>query len=132
MAMIKPLRLLRATLSNIWIPAAIIIANIIKPAPPNTGNGIETINAPNTGNKPAKARSTPVNATTWRLATPVKEITPIFCENEENGVVDIIAAKADPKPSAKTPPRKCLPVISVLVALPRAKKLPLDSTIVTK
>ena len=50
--MIKPLRLLRATLSNIWIPAAIIIANIIKPAPPNTGNGIETINAPNTGNNP--------------------------------------------------------------------------------
>ncbi len=59
-------------------------------------------------------------------------MTPMFCENEENGVVDIIAAKADPKPSAKTPPRKCLPVISVLVALPSAKKLPLDSTIVTK
>ena len=49
MAMIKPLRLLRATLSNIWIPAAIIIANIIKPAPPNTGNGIDTINADQTG-----------------------------------------------------------------------------------
>ena len=41
----------------------------------------------------------------------------MFCENEENGVVDIMAARADPKPSAKTPPRKCLPVISVFGAL---------------
>lgn len=60
------------------------------------------------------------------------KMTPIFCEKEEKGVVDIIAANAEPKPSHNTPPRKCFPVISVLVALPSAKKFPLDSTMVTK
>ena len=29
-------------------------------------------------------------------------MTPMFCENEENGVVDIMAAKADPKPVSYT------------------------------
>ena len=74
---------------------------------------METINAPNHGKMPARTSNTPITVTTWRLATPVREITPIFWANDENGVVDIIAAKAEPNPSHNTPPRKCLPVISV-------------------
>ena len=41
MAMIKTITFATCDFIRHLIPAAIIIANIIKPAPPNTGNGID-------------------------------------------------------------------------------------------
>ena len=45
-------------------------------------------------------------------------MTPMFCENEENGVVDIMAAKAEPKPSDLNPAAVMSAGDFGLVALP--------------
>ncbi|MCY1207009.1 hypothetical protein D9M72_185930 [compost metagenome] len=120
------------TVLSIWIPPDTIIANIIRPAPPSTGCGIVTTNAPSTGNSPASSSMTPVSATTWRLATPVSETTPTFCAKVDNGGLDTSAAKAEPKPSHRMPRDRHLPEIGRCVAAPSAMNVPVDSTMVTR
>jgi hypothetical protein len=102
-AMMRPMRLSCSTLPSICTPAARIIANIMRPAPPSTGRGIVSTTAPGTGNRAASASITPVGATTWRLATPVSEITPTFCANVDIGGAPSVDANAEPTPSHSTP-----------------------------
>ncbi len=131
-AMMMPLRLVCSTCDSSCTPAEMIIANIIRPAPPSTGDGIVTTTAPSTGNRPASSSITPVSATTWRLATPVSDTTPTFCAKVDTGGLDSSAAKAEPMPSHRMPRASVLPRILVLVAAPSAMKVPVVSTIVTR
>ena len=57
---------------------------------------------------------------------------PTFCEKDEKGVVENTEAKAEPKPSHNIPLDNFLPVNLVFVTFDKAKKSPVDSTMVTK
>ena len=80
--------------------------NISTIAPPSTGAGMVVKIRPTTGNSPSSTRMTAMYLPTWREATPVIWMTPLFCANVVSGSDPSAVAMTETRPSARTPPRR--------------------------
>ncbi|MNH17593.1 hypothetical protein D3C79_772740 [compost metagenome] len=85
-------------------PAAAIVPNITMVAPPSTGSGICCTRLATAGNRPSRASMAAMKRPTWRLATPVSWMTPLFWAKVDMGKVEKTAASMELAPSASTPP----------------------------
>ena len=102
----------RAPRVRMRTPTEKIIPKRTIAAPPSTGFGIAATTAATFGTNPRITRNTPQMATTYRLATPVKEMRPTFCENDVFGNAPKTPATALITPSATSPPFNSSPVAS--------------------
>ena len=73
-------------------------------APPNTDLGIKPTKAASLGKSPREIKIPATANPTRRAATPVKPMTPLFCENVVLGMELKMPASRLPKPSASIPP----------------------------
>ena len=73
-------------------PAEATMAKRIKVAPPRTGLGIIEKTAPSTGNILSRTKIPAMYLPTWRDATPVSWITPLFWLKVARGKAEKIAA----------------------------------------
>ena len=73
-------------------------------APPITGDGIVVKKRPTTGKSPSSTRMTAINLPTWRDATPVIWMTPLFWAKVVSGKEPRAEAITETNPSASTPP----------------------------
>ena len=84
------------------------------------------------GKNPRITNSIPAITATWRLATLVREIIPIFWLKEVLGQEPTSPPKALPTPSDNTPAATLLSPISILDVSPIAFKHPTVPIVATK